>query len=169
MKRTARTFRFSGEVAYIPLPCGREAVIDASDAHLVDGLNWSGANRPRTVYVQRTNWDGAKSQIVRLHRVITGVPSGFEVDHINGDGLDNRRSNLRVVTKSENRLNVRRRLDNSSGVKGVSWNKEKGCWQSYIRSQGKKVHLGYFEDLPAAQRAYARASEKFHGKFGSLG
>ncbi|MEG7750695.1 HNH endonuclease, partial [Listeria monocytogenes] len=76
----------------------------------------------------RTDRSGEKPRAVYLHRQIMGEPSGFEVDHIDGNGLDNRRANLRVASKTQNVRNQRIRQDNTSSFKGVSWSKRRQKW-----------------------------------------
>ena len=94
----------------------------------------------------------------RLHRVIAqraygNIPSDKEVDHINGCSLDNRRSNLRIVTHSENLKNGKKRSNNRSGVAGVYWHKASGKWCARINSQGRQIHLGYYDTLEDAKTA----------------
>lgn len=95
-----------------------------------------------------------------LHRELLGLSpgDGLEGDHRNGDRLDNRRSNLRAVTRAQNSQNIRR-APASSSHRGVSWNKAKGRWRAYVRLGGKLHHLGYFasEEDAAAGAAASRA------------
>ena len=93
-----------------------------------------------------------------LHRVIAqrvygNIPSDKEVDHINGCSLDNRRSNLRIVTRSENMKNGKKRSNNRSGVAGVCWHKAMGKWRAQIKSQGRQIHLGCYDTLEDAKTA----------------
>ena len=88
------------------------------------------------------------------------------VDHINGDRSDNRWSNLREATQSQNMRNSRKRVDNNSGYKGVCYFKRTGKWLAYINVDRKRVHLGYHATAEAAHSAYNAASEKLHGQFG---
>jgi hypothetical protein len=88
-------------------------------------------------------------------------PSG-EIDHIDGDGLNNRISNLRAVTRAGNARNHPRRLDNASGVTGVSWDRDRGNWQAQIWVGGKAFYVGRFDTIDDAARARKRA-ERFHG------
>lgn len=98
MPKKIRTIRVEGNIAYVPLTHGHEAIIDACDASLVDAFNWYARVRPHTVYAVRTTRSGMVKRDSRMHRAIMGDPDGFEVDHINGNGLDNRRDNLRLAT-----------------------------------------------------------------------
>jgi hypothetical protein len=160
-----RYIRVEGDVAIIPLTQGYEAVIDAADVPLVDGRNWSAAvqrnarGQVRTVYA----FHKAKSACTMLHRAIIGAPDGAFVDHINGNGLDNRRSNLRLADKVQNGANSGIRVNNTSGFKGV--NRHGDLWRAKINVLGKTHHLGLFPTAEQAAAAYAAASLKFHGDF----
>ena len=96
-----------------------------------------------------------------MHRLILGAKEGQCVDHINGDPLDNRKENIRICTLSQNSQNRRQRKDNTSGLKGVSWAKREKKWVSYIRSGGKHLWLGYFNDKNDAAKAYDKAVIKY--------
>ena len=78
-----------------------------------------------------------------MHRVITKCPKGKQVDHINGDGLDNRKANLRICTVNENNKNAKMRKDNKSGYKGVSWYPNRHKWRCVIFVNKKQIYLGY--------------------------
>ena len=88
------------------------------------------------------------------------------IDHINGDTSDNRLSNLREATNQQNQYNVTKlRCDNSTGYKGVSFNKRDNKFQAQIRINGKLIFLGYFDSAKKAGAAYERAAKNFHGEF----
>lgn len=89
---------------------------------------------------------------IRLHQEIMGHPKGCKIDHINGNKLDNRRSNLRLVDDTGNAQNMRKRGRNTSGYRGVSWSKKQGQWQAYAHKQRKLIHLGFYDDLQEAAR-----------------
>lgn len=84
---------------------------------------------------------------------MTGAPPPAEVDHINRDRGDNRWTNLRLATSRDNKGNAGVRSDNTSGHRGVSWDKRSGEWQAYGRRTGRKIHLGYFDRLEEAASA----------------
>ena len=95
-----------------------------------------------------------------LHRLILDAPSGVEVDHWDGDPLNNRRANIRPVSRKQNRENQRVNARNTSGYRGVYWNKAAGKWQAYIGHNGKSTNLGIFDDVEAAAEAASAAREE---------
>jgi hypothetical protein len=167
-KKTIRPIRIEGNIAYVPLTRGYVAVIDAADVHLVEGNAWAAGVSSHTVYAFCTKRFPAGRRTIYLHRVIMGEPGGLEVDHKDCDGLNNRRSNLRTATRAENQRNTRKTDANTSGVKGVSWDKSRAKWETYIKVGGKKRHLGRFDDLASAAAAYSAASARVHGEFGRV-
>lgn len=106
-----------------------------------------------------------------MHREIMGLSIGDqrEVDHINGNRLDNRRCNLRLATHEQNMHNARRRKDNSSGFKGVSWKVRDRKWYAAIEISGKRIHLGVFDTAEEAHVAYCGAADRLHGEFANHG
>lgn len=96
------------------------------------------------------------------------APKGMVVDHINHNGLDNRKANLRIATFSENRRNSRKAKDTSSKYKGVSWHKNNKKWHAGININGRRKHLGSFDDEIQAAKAYDEVARKYHGEFSSL-
>jgi hypothetical protein len=104
-----------------------------------------------------------------MHRVIMGL--GFrgelEVDHIDGNGLNNQRSNLRIATRVQNARNVGMRRTNTSGYKGVM--RHKGRWTAVIKLNGNQKHIGYYDDPAVAFEAYKRAAVEIHGEFANFG
>lgn len=142
-------------------------LVDSEDAERVLAAGpWSVRRGGRTWYATRNVRGAGKRRTESLHRFLMGdIPSGLMVDHVNGNGLDNRRANLRVATRSENGRNRQRHSNNSSGVPGVHLNKRLGRWQAYVRLDGKLTHLGVFESLDAAVAARADAAKRMHGEF----
>jgi len=163
-----------GDLVRIPLTHGYETIIDASDLELVVKYDWFARVRHkadgsiRTVYAVRSKKIVRKTRMVGIHRAILNAPDGVEVDHIDGDGLNNRRSNLRLASRAQNQKNKGRPISNSSGVKGVTWCAERGKWQAQISDANKHYNLGRFDKIEDAAAAYAAASAKFHGEFGRV-
>lgn len=166
MPRKIRQIAIEGNLAYVPLTRGMQAVIDASDACLVGGINWQARTSGQTTYAMSSKQTGPKTWIARImHRMIVSAPDGMQVDHIDGDGLNNRRSNLRIVTAAQNAQNVGTRRNNKSGIKGVCWHKAKGKWDASITVNRKFIHLGQFAKIEDAASAYTEASVRLHGEF----
>ncbi|WP_218936499.1 HNH endonuclease [Bacillus sp. AFS073361] len=129
------------------------ALIDTEDLPIASSIlnSWcANVNYRDKVYVATTQ----KGKNVKLHRLIIECPEDKQVDHINGNPLDNRKVNLRAVTPSENQLNRQKAQSNSkSGVRGVSWDKERNKWRAIIRVEGKQRYLGHYLALDEAERA----------------
>lgn len=171
MTKTPRPVRIDGDVAYVTLTKGYVALIDAADVPLVDGVCWQALVGPKTVYAMRMGPRPQRKGIL-MHRVLMGDPEGLEIDHIDGNGLNNRRrgkaKNLRIASQAENRQNSCIRRHNTSGLKGVSFHKPLGKWRAQIAKDGKNMHIGLFGCITAAHLAYAKASAKLHGEYGRL-
>ena len=150
----------------IPLTKGLLALVDERDAEQVLAFQWSSVPVGRTTYAQRSvrHADGYWTT-QKLHQFITGWAA---TDHRNGNGLDNRRSNLRQVTHGQNLCNQRLRSDNTSGYKGVTWVRSRSLWMAQIQHHGKNHNLGRFHDLEEAARAYDAAARAMHGEFAAL-
>ncbi|MEP2955525.1 MAG: HNH endonuclease [Sulfitobacter sp.] len=103
------------------------------------------------------------------HRVIwcmvTGAWPADVIDHINGDGADNRIENLREASCAQNQHNAKVRADNSSGFKGVAWDRRHQKWRAYITCDGKRRHVGLFSSPLEAHAAQCAAASKYHGEF----
>lgn len=108
-------------------------------------------------------------KLCMAHRVIWALVHGEwpneDIDHINGDRSDNRLKNLRQASRSENNCNSGLRVDNTSGYRGVSFNKGYGKWEARIYADKKQHRLGYFDKPEDAHEAYRAASKKYHGEF----
>lgn len=166
VKREPRPIKIDGDVAFVPLTKGLQATIDADCAHLVSGWDWSAQSDRSGPYAKRSIYEDGKCKVLMMHRVILPVSQGMQVDHINGDRLDNRRANLREATHSENARNRGIGKNNKSGIKGVRWCPVLCKWMSWITVDGKRTYLGSFHDLEGAAKAYANASREMHGEFG---
>ena len=170
--RKIRPIRIEGNVAYVPLTKGYEAVIDVEDVSLVSDRCWWAmvgrlkSGEVRSVYAVHTPWSGSEHGVTYMHRLIAGTPAGLMTDHIDGDGLNNRRANLRPATDSQNQQNSRLRLVNKAKVKGVYWNVRAKKWRAQIGVDGRKHHLGFFDSVEDASAAYAAASAALHPTFG---
>ena len=132
---------------------------------LVNERDWGWLSRHKWYYHKEGQSEYAQRRsgchTVRMHRVILEAPPGIEVDHRNHNGLDNRRRNLRLATKSQQRANSR----STSRFKGVSWNRWAGEWQARIQVKGKQIHLGYFKRKQDAAHAYRATARQYFGEF----
>jgi hypothetical protein len=138
----------------IPLTQGKFALIDAADLPMVEGRRWQ-------LHVTGTGGVYAASRGVKMHRLLMAAPDGVLVDHRNGDGLDNRRSNLRLTDHSGNQRNRHRpNCTSRTGVLGVG-QMSNGRYRVQLRLDGKTKHFGTFTDLDAA-RAVAIAARAEH-------
>lgn len=141
-------------------------IVDTWDFHFLSDFRWDIQKAGKTFYAARKEKIGfRKYRKIYLHRVIINPPAGYEIDHINRNGLDNRRENLRIVTHSDNMKNMRRHSDSKSQFKGVHLFKSTGKWQAQISNNGKRIHLGYFHSEIDAAKEYDRAAIKLHGRF----
>lgn len=143
----------------IILTQNKVALVDDNDFEYINQFNW---NAHRT----EKYWYAARSGGVRMHRIIMHAPENREIDHINGDGLDNRKENLRVCTHQQNMQNqLLPRINNKLGVKGVSLEKGRKKFRATIFVKGNKIHLGYYNVLKDADIAYRTAEKKYFGDF----
>lgn len=169
-----RPIRIEGNIAYVPLTLGYEAIIDARDVEKVGGQCWRAMEVRRkdgsiyTVYAKRSVRERGKIRTIYLHRHLMDAPDGMDVDHRDGNGLNNRRANLRVATRAENMRNQRLSAANTSGYKGVVWSKAAGKWQAQIKFNKRTRVIGYFVSLEDAAAAYAIASAELHREFGRV-
>ena len=160
----ARAISVDGDVARIPLTRGLVALIDAADVPLVSGVNWCACPSRKTFYAHRTISRRGSQRKVILHRLLMSAPPDMHVDHINGDGLDCRRENMRVVTLQQNNLNRGKRVSNKVGLKGAS--RLGNRYRAEIQSAGVKQYLGLFATPEEAHAAYCAASATQHREFG---
>jgi len=148
----------------IPLTRGQFAIVDAEDYPRLSKFTWFTEGRPNNYYAVRK--ENGKS--IKMHRQILNAPDHLVVDHIDHNGLNNRKSNLRLATFTQNCQNQRRLSHKTSRYKGVCWNKRSKKWAAAIRCNNKTYHLGYFANELDAAHAYDRAARKYHGEFAHL-
>lgn len=151
----------------IRLSRGMVALVDPADATLVNQFRWAAVQaNPVLWYARRSFTDAAGRRTSQnMHRLITGLP---QTDHINGDGLDNRRANLRPAGYDDNARNCRKQGECSSRFKGVSWHGRDQHWAAKIRMHGRAVHLGAFPNEVEAAHAYDQAAREAHGEFAAV-
>lgn len=140
----------------IPLTQNKFVIVDDDDFHELSKYKWYAHNKGYTFVADRRPRSGESDlTTISMHREILQCRNGFEVDHINGNGLDNRKENLRIVTDRENHQNLH--IKKSSNYPGVSWNKQKEQWTAQIRISGKLQFLGSYDDEKSAGIVYAMA------------
>jgi len=147
----------------IPLTRGQFAIVDAEDYPRLGRFIWFVEGRPNNYYAVRK--ENGKS--IKMHRQILNAPDHLVVDHIDHNGLNNRKINLRLCTFAENCRNLRSSRHKTSRYKGVCWNKRNKKWAAAIKCNNKTYHLGYFKDEIEAAKAYDGAAKKYHGRFAS--
>jgi hypothetical protein len=154
-----------GAHAWLELTRGYCALISPSDADFIGQWNWSTLELTdgKLRAVRRTNADG---KTYYMHREIIKPEGDDVVDHINADGLDNRRENLRACSNKENvRWSRPQRRAKSSRFKGVSYDRPRDKWQAYVNVDGKRVNIGRFDTEEDAARAYDAQASLGHGAF----
>lgn len=153
----------------IPLTQGKFALVDDEDFEFLNQFKWQAANFRGVFYASRKINKNGKWGNVFMHRQILGLTDPkVQTDHINGDGLDNQRSNLRACTHSQNQRNKGKYKQNTSGFKGCSWYKRLKKWRVQITVNGKDINVGYFNSKDAAAHAYNEKAKEFHGEFARL-
>jgi AP2 domain/HNH endonuclease len=158
----------SGAIVFIPLTQSMVATIDFEDFERVRQHKWHTKKDGRGLFYVATKirTPEGKRKTLRLHRFL--MPEAVGIDHISGDGLDNRRTNLREATRSQNQHGFKRKKRNaSSNFRGVCWHGRDREWRAQIRVNGKVIDLGHFQVEEEAARAYDRAAVKFFGGFAS--
>ncbi len=153
----------------IPLTKGQVTVVDAVEYARLMRWNWFviTSTKTTTCYAARIERTASgKNRLILMHRFIAGTTG--DVDHRDGDGLNNRRTNLRPCTDIQNGGNQKIAKNNTSGFKGVSWHKPTGKWIAHVYINRKQVHLGLFADKIDAARAYNLAAVEHFGDFARL-
>lgn len=148
----------------IPLTSGRHAIIDADDYEKVYDYKWSSSN----AYAESKTFYYRDSGATKMHRLITDAPAGKEVDHINGNRSDNRKSNLRICSARENHKNKFKKALAASLFKGVCFDKGRNQWVASISCDYKKIFLGRYDCELDAATAYNFAAIKYHGEYANF-
>ena len=141
----------------IKLTQGKFALVDDSNFEWLSQLKWYARKGVSTWYVACS--DGSRKI---MHRIIMNTPKGMDTDHINGNGLDNRKCNLRVCSRSQHHYN---RTPKKGKYKGVNMGGRGRKWQARITVEGKRISLGYYKRQEDAARAYDIVARKYFGEF----
>lgn|ERR1035437_830838 len=142
---------YNNSMKQIPLTQGKFAIVDDEDFEKLDKFNWQlqslgYAVRYKRIGVRKLN----KRMIILMHRVINKTPDGFETDHRDRNKLNNQKSNLRTVTRSQNQQNIGILKNNTSGYRGIRWDKVNNKWLARIYVGNKGIHLGRYSTLQGA-------------------
>jgi len=155
----------------IPLTKGKFAIVDPEDYQRLRKYKWYARKSPHTFYAVRSITNGKKRprKNMYMHHLVIDIPEGLYADHINHNGLDNRKANLRLATRTQN-IWHRRKFKSPSRSKfiGVDWASDMKCWRARIRVNGKRIYIGSFKNESDAAKAYDRAAIKYHGQFAVL-
>ena len=145
----------------IKLTQGSYTLVDGEDFERLSKYKWYAEKNRNTFYAKTYN--GNKG--LRIHQLIIKIPTNMGCDHKNGNGLDNRKCNLRCATNGENQHNMTKTKLHTSIYKGVSWKKQDRKWVVQISCQSKDYHLGYFDSEIEAARKYDRKAKELFGEF----
>lgn len=148
---------------------GTPFVVDDCDDEVVASRRWYAKRDKRKRKPKAYVTSGEFRNSVILHRLIAGATRGVHVDHVDGDTLNNRRSNLRLCTNAENSRNVTAHVDSRTGIKGIHFCRSTGRWRAQICLEGERIHLGRFSTKEQAHEAYCKAAKALHGQFANTG
>ena len=154
----------------IPLTQGRVAIVDDEDFDWLTQHKWYAHKVQGAYYAGRTVKGGPKQYVLHIHRAIMGLRPGDkrDVDHVNHNGLDNRKVNLRVCAHYQNLYNQGRRVGAKSQYKGVTWNHQKKKWVAQITIGPRNINLGGYDSETDAAFAYNNAALKLRGSFAHI-
>jgi hypothetical protein len=165
--------RFGHDIRLIPLSRYKFAIVDAADYGQLKNFNWRARRSLHTWYAFRLALVAEKrdKNLVWIHNEIIENPNGLLIDHFNRNGLDNRRTNLRLATRAQNTCNCKKRKGCSSRFKGVCFHKNsrrQNPWDSYINVNGQRISLGCYMTEVEAAKVYDRAAREYHKEFAQL-
>ncbi len=166
-----RRVRYDYAFRKIPLSKQKFAIVDPEDYDRLMQYRWHAREGRHTFYAihSLTNGRNEKRRNAHMHHLVIEIPDGCVCDHINHNGLDNRKANLRAVTLAQNMWNrgkIKRQA--RTRFKGVDWVKKQRCWRARITFDGKRITLGTFDNPVEAAKAYDQAAKKYHGQFAVL-
>jgi hypothetical protein len=151
----------------IPLTQGKVALVDDADFEYLNQWTWSAKKHRKTFYAVRyPSRRYGKRNFIFMHRLIMNTPDDMETDHVDRDGLNNQRHNLRICTRAQNSHNIGKLSTNTSGYKGVC--KDRASWKARLIKNGKYVLNKCFYTAEEAARAYDKAAKEHFGEFAFL-
>jgi len=139
-------------------------MVDDEDFYVLKNMTW-GLHKVHTMhnsFYARTTISG---KCITMHQFLVNAPKGFQVDHKDGNGLNNQKINLRACTQKQNSANLRKNKRNTAGFKGVHFNRSRNIFQSYITPDGKHIYLGSYKTAQEAAIAYDQAAIEHYGEF----
>lgn len=148
----------------VQLNNGFVALVDDVDFERVSDIKWCAMKNNNVVYAKSSDHNHQYS----MHRLILNAPRSIRVDHIDRDGLNNQRGNLRLCTATQNAQNQTLKKSNTSGFKGVNWEERDQAWRARIVVGGKRISLGSFKSAAVAALAYDLAAVNYFGDFARL-
>lgn len=157
--------------AYCEIPLGRGghvAIVDTEDYERLVQFKWYALRRDKTVYATRHVWRDGKRTTQGMHRLVLSAEGDAWVDHINHNGLDNRRSNLRLATRAQNKVNSAGTYCNKWSCAYIGVYPSGSGWGAQVGYGGRKVFVGYFNTLEEAALARDRKAVELHGGFATL-
>lgn len=158
-----------GTYREIPLTRGKVAIVDPEDYEWLSQWKWCAFKSRSVYYAVRTIGRHSSPRMIMMHHLILPRKEGFLTDHINGNGVDNRRVNLRYCTRSQNQYNQRQQVrDKSSMFKGVYFCKERGTWAAQIVIKNRRILIGRFASEHNAAVAYDLAAIKYFGEYARI-
>jgi hypothetical protein len=165
-----RRLRYGYPFRRIPLTRDKYAIVDPEDYERLNKYKWHAKKCKNTFYACRTQGSRRNKTEIKIHREVIKPPAGMLVDHINHNGLDNRKANLRPATHQQNIFNrtYKNKKGSSSKYKGVSWTPHVKMWRVRVWFNYKSKNIGYFNDEIEAAKAYDEAVKKYHGDFAVL-
>lgn len=151
---------------------GFYALVDDADFELLSKYKWNvfrDSRRSKNIYAVRGVGVNGVYKSIRMHRELLGITDPkIQIDHKDGNGLNNQRSNLRVCTQAQNLANRSLNKNSTSGYKGVYWDKRRSIWRAHIRFNGKLKVIGYHENKDVAAKMYNDEAVKTFGDFSRL-
>jgi hypothetical protein len=150
---------------------GKYAIVDPEDYAALIKYKWHVHKAPHTFYAVHSLTNGKKQprKNAQMHNLIIKIPPGMFIDHINHNGLDNRKANIRTATRTQNIWHRKKfKRPSRSQYKGVDWLKTQNKWRARIRVNGKRIYLGSFKNEIDAAKAYDVAAKKYHHEFAVL-
>jgi hypothetical protein len=150
----------------IPLTQGFVSIVDDADYEWLSMWKWYYSKGYAARQSKRAL---GRSKTLYMHREILHAPDGVEVDHIRtGETLDNRKENLRISTTAQNQFNRKLQINNTSGFKGVYWNKKNKVWEAQIKFNQRSIYIGRFDTAKKAALAYDEKASELFGKFARI-